>query len=71
VRDFLSFFFFFFFLVLNYFFVIYGWEGMAFIGNGFSRNFISAVAWQVLGGAMSSNVGIVRCVVAELNPEKR
>jgi MFS family permease len=28
------------------------------------------VAWQVFGGAMSSNVGIVRCVVAELNPEK-
>jgi len=29
------------------------------------------VAWQIFGGAMSSNVGIVRCVVAELNPEKR
>lgn len=29
------------------------------------------MAWQVFGGAMSSNVGIVRCVVAELNPEKR
>ncbi|KAI9820715.1 MAG: hypothetical protein M1827_005085 [Pycnora praestabilis] len=45
--------------------------GIACIGYGFSKTFISAVAWQVFGGAMSSNVAITRCVVAELNPEKR
>ncbi|KAG0647318.1 Major facilitator superfamily multidrug transporter mfsB [Hyphodiscus hymeniophilus] len=45
--------------------------GIAHIGYGFSRNFVSAIAWQVFGGAMSSNVAITRCVVAELNPEKR
>ncbi|KAI9798290.1 MAG: hypothetical protein M1833_004862 [Piccolia ochrophora] len=41
------------------------------IGHGFSTTFWAAVAWQVFGGAMSSNVAITRCVVAELNPEKR
>lgn len=46
-------------------------SGIASIGYGFSTTFISAVLWQVFGGAMSSNVGITRCVVAELNPEKR
>ena len=46
-------------------------SGISCIGYGLSRTFISAVVWQVFGGAMSSNVGIVRCVVAELNPEKR
>lgn len=45
--------------------------GVVCIGYGLSRSFISAVLWQVFGGAMSSNVAIVRCVVAELNPEKR
>lgn len=48
-----------------------GFIGLSCIGYGFSTTFASAVAWQVFGGAMSSNVGIVRCVVAELNPEKR
>ncbi|KAM3086316.1 hypothetical protein ACMFMG_000452 [Clarireedia jacksonii] len=46
-------------------------SGISCIGYGFSKSFIAAVVWQVFGGAMSSNVGIVRCVVAELNPEKR
>ena len=46
-------------------------SGISCIGYGLSRSFVAAVAWQVFGGAMSSNVGIVRCVVAELNPEKR
>jgi MFS family permease len=41
------------------------------IGYGFSRSFGAAVAWQVFGGAMNNVVAIVRCVVAELNPEKR
>ena len=46
-------------------------EGISVIGYGMSRSFLAAVFWQVFGGVMSSNVGIVRCVVAELNPEKR
>ncbi|KAH8591069.1 major facilitator superfamily domain-containing protein, partial [Bisporella sp. PMI_857] len=46
-------------------------SAVASLGYGFSRTFISAVAWQVFGGAMSSTIGIARCVVAELNPEKR
>ncbi|OCL13443.1 MFS general substrate transporter [Glonium stellatum] len=41
------------------------------LGYGFSRTFTHAVFWQVFGGAMSSNVAITRCVVAEINPEKR
>lgn len=41
------------------------------VGYGLSRSFIAAVLFQVFGGLMSSNVGIVRCVVAELNPEKK
>lgn len=32
---------------------------------------MSAVAWQVVGGAANNNVAIIRCMVAELNPEKR
>lgn len=46
-------------------------SGLAMIGYGFSTTFLSAASWQVFGGAMNSNVAIVRCVVAELNPEKR
>ena len=45
--------------------------GISCIGYGFSRRFAPAVFWQVFGGAMSSNVAITRCVVAEINPEKR
>lgn len=44
---------------------------IASVGYGFSQTFASAILWQVFGGAMSSNVGLTRCVVAELNPEKR
>ncbi|MCJ1306306.1 hypothetical protein MMC08_009126, partial [Hypocenomyce scalaris] len=45
-------------------------SGLACVGYGFSKSFVSAVGWQIFGGAMSNNVGITRCVVAELNPEK-
>ena len=45
--------------------------GIAYVGYGLSTTFVSAVVWQVFAGAMNSNVAIVRCVVAELNPEKR
>jgi hypothetical protein len=45
--------------------------GVSYLGYGLSRSFVAATAWQVLGGSMSSNVALTRCVVAELNPEKR
>lgn len=45
--------------------------GISYTGYGLARSFPVAVLWQVFGGAMSSNVAITRCVVAELNPEKR
>ncbi|EXJ76961.1 hypothetical protein A1O3_10118 [Capronia epimyces CBS 606.96] len=44
---------------------------VSYLGYGLSRSFITAVVWQVLGGSLSSNVALTRCVVAELNPEKR
>ncbi|KAK5474398.1 hypothetical protein LTR43_006414 [Exophiala xenobiotica] len=44
---------------------------VSYLGYGLSRSFIAATAWQVLGGSMSSNVALTRCVVAELNPKKR
>lgn len=44
--------------------------GISYIGYGLSRSFITAAVWQVLGGSLSSNVALTRCVVAELNPEK-
>ena len=45
--------------------------GISYVGYGLARSFPAAVLWQVFGGAMSSNVAITRCVVAELNPEKK
>ena len=45
--------------------------GISCIGYGFSTTFPSAVAWQVFGGLMSSNIAMTRCIVAEINPEKR
>ena len=41
------------------------------IGYGLSRSFASAVIWQVVGGSMNSNISMVRCVVAEMYPDKR
>jgi hypothetical protein len=45
-------------------------SGVSYLGYGLSKSFTAAVAWQVLGGSLSSNVALTRCVVAELNPEK-
>ena len=45
--------------------------GISYLGYGLSRSYIAATVWQVLGGCLSSNVALTRCVVAELNPEKR
>jgi MFS family permease len=45
-------------------------SGISILGYGFSRSFASAVAWQIVNGSMNANVSMVRCMVAELNPEK-
>jgi hypothetical protein len=45
--------------------------GMSYLGYGLSKSFAMAVFWQIFGGALSSNVALTRCIVAELNPEKR
>ncbi|KAF2473884.1 MFS general substrate transporter [Lindgomyces ingoldianus] len=45
--------------------------GISYIGYGLARSFAMAIFWQVFAGLMSNNVAITRCVVAELNPEKR
>lgn len=42
-----------------------------YLGYGLSRSFIGACVCQVLAGALNSNVALTRCVVAELNPEKK
>ncbi|KAF4978267.1 hypothetical protein FZEAL_5324 [Fusarium zealandicum] len=44
---------------------------VAIFGYGFSQTFAAALAWQVLDGALNSTVSMVRCVISELNPQKR
>ncbi|KIV87894.1 hypothetical protein PV11_03410 [Exophiala sideris] len=43
---------------------------VSYLGYGLARSFVAATIFQVLGGSLSSNVALTRCVVAELNPEK-
>ncbi|KAF2132427.1 MFS general substrate transporter [Dothidotthia symphoricarpi CBS 119687] len=45
-------------------------SSLATIGYGFSTTFRQAVAWQMLDGALNATVAMVRCMTAELNPEK-
>lgn len=45
--------------------------GISMLGYGFSRSYTSAIIWQIINGCMNANVSMVRCMVAELNPEKR
>jgi hypothetical protein len=40
------------------------------LGYGFSGSFAAAIVWLVIEGALNGTVSIVRCVTAELNPEK-
>ncbi|KAF2715745.1 MFS general substrate transporter [Pleomassaria siparia CBS 279.74] len=44
---------------------------LATLGYGFSETFKAAVAWQVLDGALNATLAMVRCMISELNPEKR
>lgn len=39
---------------------------IAALGYGLSRSIVWAIFWQVFGGATSSAIGIIRCMVAEL-----
>lgn len=41
------------------------------LGFGFSRSFVSAVAFRTLGGLMNSNVGVMRTMIAEIIEEKK
>lgn len=41
------------------------------VGYGFSTTFHQAVAWQMLDGALNATVAMIRCMTAELNPEKK
>lgn len=44
---------------------------VSYFGFGLSKTFAEAVAWQVLGVALSNNIAVTRCVVAERHTDKR
>ncbi|KIW24580.1 hypothetical protein, variant 1 [Cladophialophora immunda] len=46
-------------------------SGVAMLGYGFSESIEAAVAWQVLDGILNSSISMIRCLTAELYPEKR
>jgi MFS family permease len=46
-------------------------SGFATLGYGFSETFKEAIVWQMLDGALNATIAMVRCMTAELNPEKR
>ncbi|EXJ71035.1 uncharacterized protein A1O5_06028 [Cladophialophora psammophila CBS 110553] len=46
-------------------------SGVAMLGYGFSESIQAAVAWQVLDGILNSSISMIRCLTAELYPEKR
>ncbi|KAL5333559.1 major facilitator superfamily domain-containing protein [Aspergillus crustosus] len=41
------------------------------LGFGFSRSFASAVVFRTLGGALNSNVGVMRTMISEIIEEKK
>lgn len=41
------------------------------LGFGFSRSFMSAAIFRTLGGALNSNVGVMRTMIAEIIAEKK
>ncbi|KAF2109623.1 major facilitator superfamily domain-containing protein [Lophiotrema nucula] len=43
---------------------------VATLGYGFSKTFAQALMWQMLDGALNATIAMVRCMIAELNPEK-
>lgn len=46
-------------------------SAISMLGYGFSQSFAAAITWQILDGALNGTVSMVRCVTAELNPQKR
>lgn len=46
-------------------------SSLATVGYGFSTSYKVAITWQILDGALNSTIAIVRCMISELNPEKR
>lgn len=45
--------------------------GIGVLGYGFSVSFPAALAWQLVDGAFNSSISMIRCMTAELYPEKR
>ncbi|KAJ5550835.1 hypothetical protein N7461_005533 [Penicillium sp. DV-2018c] len=41
------------------------------VGFGFSRSFATAMVFRTLGGALNSNIGVMRTLIAEIIAEKR
>ncbi|OJJ44543.1 hypothetical protein ASPZODRAFT_71425 [Penicilliopsis zonata CBS 506.65] len=41
------------------------------LGFGFSRSFVSAAIFRTLGGALNSNIGVMRTMIAEITQEKK
>ncbi|KAJ9245303.1 hypothetical protein DTO280E4_3528 [Paecilomyces variotii] len=41
------------------------------LGFGFSRSFIAAAVFRTIGGALNSNVGVMRTMIAEIIQEKK
>lgn len=41
------------------------------VGFGFSRSFLAAAVFRTLGGALNSNVGVMRTMIAEIIQEKK
>jgi MFS family permease len=46
-------------------------SSLATLGYGISGSFKAALIWQMLDGALNATIAMVRCMTAELNPEKR
>ena len=46
-------------------------SSVATVGYGFSTTFWQAITWQVLDGALNATVAMIRCMTAELQPEKK
>lgn len=45
--------------------------GLTSLGYGLSRNFGSALTFQVLEGLLNSNMSMLGCIASELYPEKK
>ncbi|KAF2835103.1 MFS general substrate transporter [Patellaria atrata CBS 101060] len=46
-------------------------SGLAIIGYGFAETFTTAVIWQTLDGLLNGTIPIVRCMTAEIHPDRQ